>query len=259
MLQHKRHAQILSYLAENEFLSVEEAVKLLDASPATIRRDFNTLAEENLALRMRGGIRRSNTGTFSIKPFDVREVSHAKEKAALARRVVTYLKAGDVFFVDGGTTTFQLATCLPNIPLHMVTNSLRLAMELGEKRMGEPSLQIFLTGGYLYPQSGQLTGPLAKSSLNQYHAKWAFISPSSIDENRLYYSNEMVMETAKSMVENADKVVVLADHSKIGKRSMCHLCEWENVDTLITDTHASNYQVLDHIRECGVEVILVEL
>lgn len=259
MIQHKRHAQILSYLAENEFLTVEEAVQLLNASPATIRRDFNMLADENLVIRMRGGIRRSNNGTFSIKPFDVREVSHAKEKAALARRVTGYLKSGDVFFVDGGTTTFQLSACLPAFPLRMITNSLRLAMELGEKRMGEPSLQIFLTGGYLYPQSGQLTGPLAKNSLSQYHAKWAFISPSTIDENWLYYSNEMVMETAKSMLENADHVVVLADHSKIGKRAMCHLCGWNKVHTLITDTFLQNTDILNQIHEAGVEVITVDV
>ncbi|MBD3266682.1 DeoR family transcriptional regulator [bacterium] len=254
MLQHKRHAQILSYLAENEFLSVDEAVQLLNASPATIRRDFNMLSEENLALRMRGGLRRSNNSILSIKPFDVREVSHAKEKAALARRVVSFLNSGDVFFVDGGTTTFQLASCLPNIPLRMVTNSLRLAMELGEKRMSDSSLQIFLTGGYLYPQSGQLTGPLSKASLNQYHAKWAFISPSMVDENRLYYSNEMVMETARTMIENADNVVVLADHSKIGNRAMCHLCEWEKVNTLITDTHSETQPTLQLIQEQGVEI-----
>jgi DeoR/GlpR family transcriptional regulator of sugar metabolism len=259
MLQHKRHAQILSYLAENEFLSVEEAGELLRASPATIRRDFNTLAEENLALRMRGGIRRSNSGTYSIKPFDVREVSHAKEKAALARRVVSFLKSGDVFFVDGGTTTFQLASCIPDFPLRMITNSLRLAMELGEKRMGDSALQIFLTGGYLYPQSGQLTGPLAKNSLSQYHAKWAFISPSTIDGDRLYYSNEMVMETARSMIGNADKIAVLADHSKMGKRAMCHLCEWTGVDILITDSNPQNEGILDEIREKGVEVIVIDL
>lgn len=258
MLQHKRHVQILSFLAENEFLSVEEAVALLNASPATIRRDFNALADENLAIRMRGGIRRSSSGTFSIKPFDVREVSHAKEKAALARRVVSFLKSGDVFFVDGGTTTYQLASCLPNFPLRMVTNSLRLAMELGEKRMGEPSMQIFMTGGYLYPQSGQLTGPLAKASLAQYHAKWAFISPSTIDAARLYYSNEMVMETARSMVDHAEHVVVLADHSKVGRQAMCHLCEWSRVNTLITDAYPPNNEILAKIQDAGVEVIQVE-
>ena len=225
MIQQQRHAQILAHLADHEFMSVEEAVELLNVSPATVRRDFNQLAQENLVERTRGGTRRARSANFSIMPFNLREIRHSKEKEALARKAVTFLNPGDVMFVDGGTTTFHLSTCLPNFPLRIITNSLHLAMQISDKRYGKTGIEVFLSGGYLYPQSGQLIGPQAKASLSQYHAHWAFMSVSGITHEKLYYSNELLVETDQAMMYNADKVVILADHSKVNYRAMYHLSE----------------------------------
>ena len=259
MIQQQRHARILTHLADNEFLSVEEAVRLFDSSPATIRRDFNDLSDQNLCRRTRGGIQRVNHWSYGVTPFALREVRFAKEKDALARRAVTLLKPGDAVIVDGGTTTFHLIHCLPNFPLHVITNSLRLASLLGEKNRLESQVEVFLTGGHLYPQSGQLIGPQARAGLSQYYAHWAFLSVGGIDENSLYYSNELVVETEQAMMANADRVAVLADHSKIGTRAMCHLCPIDQVDVLITDSWPSHEPLFKQIREVGVEVITVDV
>lgn len=258
MIQQQRHARILSFLAENEFMSVEEAVELLNVSPATVRRDFNILAQDNLAERTRGGLRRARSASFSIMPFNLREIRHSNEKESLARKAASLLSPGDVLFVDGGTTTFQLSTCLPNFPLRIITNSLHLAMQMGEKRFGKSGIEIFLSGGYLYPQSGQLIGPQAKFSLSQYHANWAFMSVSGITPDKIYYSNELLVETDQAMMSNADKVVILADHSKINNRAMYHLSAVSDVDFLITDKWPENDPILQQIREAGVEVIVVD-
>ncbi len=257
MIQQQRHAQILSYLAEHEFMSVEEAVELLKVSPATVRRDFNQLAHENLAERTRGGTRRARTASYSIMPFNLREIRHSKEKEALARRAVTLLNPGEVIFVDGGTTTFHISTCLPNFPLRVITNSLHLAMHIGDKRFGKSGIEIFLSGGYLFPQSGQLIGPQAKTCLSQYHAHWAFMSVSGITAEKIYYSNELLVETDQAMMDNADRIVILADFSKIGSRAMYHMNATNRVYTLITNHSPENEPVLNEIREAGVEVITV--
>lgn len=259
MIQQQRHARILSYLAEHEFMSVEEAVQVLNVSPATVRRDFNILATENLVERTRGGVRRARSASFSIMPFNLREIRNSQEKEALARKAVTLLSPGDVVFVDGGTTTFHLSTCLPNFPLRVITNSLHLAMQIGEKRFGKSGVEVFLSGGYLYPQSGQLIGPQAKYSLSQYHAHWAFMSVSGITADQIYYSNELLVETDQAMMANADKVVILADHSKINNRAMYHLSAVRHVHYLITDRWPENEAILNQIREVGVEVVIVDM
>ena len=258
MIQQQRHDWILSFLAERDILSVEEAVRQLDASPATVRRDFNELAKNNLIRRTRGGIKRIANSINGVTPYPLREVRFAKEKHALASKAASLLQSGDVVMVDGGTTTFHLTNCLPKFPLRIITNSLRLANVLGEKRVGETPLEIFLSGGHLYPFSGQLIGPQARAGLSQYNADWAFISVGGINEENLFYSNELVVETEQAMIANADKVVVLADHSKIGKRAMCHLCSLNRVHILITDFWPEHETMYTRIKEAGVEVITVE-
>lgn len=259
MIQEQRRDRILAYLADHEFVSVEEAGRLMDASAATVRRDFNFLAKRELVQRTRGGVRRAGSGANGMTPFALREVRYTKEKAALARRAVALLSPGDVIIVDGGTTTFHLAPCLPTFPLRLITNSVRLASALGDKRLGESQIEVFLTGGYLYPQSSLLIGPQARASLSQYHADWSFLSVGGINEKGIYNTNELVVETERIMMENVDQVVILADHSKIGGRAMCYLCGLDKVDILITDTWPQNEEMLQEFRETGLEVITVDV
>ena len=260
MIQQQRYAEILAHLNEHEFLSVEDAVTLIAASPATVRRDFNQMTLENLVDRTRGGIRRKKIWANGLTPYALRAARHAREKHALARKAVTLLRPGDVIMVDGGTTTFHITDCLPDFPLRIITNSLHLASTLGEQRFGgKAAVDVFLSGGHLYPQSGQLIGPQARASIAQYYANWVFLSVGGIDGESFYYSNELVVETEQAMMANADKVVILADHSKIGARAMCHLCELDRADILITDTRMEHESMYERIREAGVEIILVDV
>ena len=57
MIQELRHERMIDFLNAHEILSVEEAMALFAASPATIRRDFNDLADRGVVQRVRGGIK----------------------------------------------------------------------------------------------------------------------------------------------------------------------------------------------------------
>lgn len=259
MLQHERHERILSFLVDHDFISVEKAVELVRSSPATIRRDFNALAESRLARRTRGGLCRLKNAAREMVPFAFGEVQNAKEKAALARRAAGLAEPGDVLFVDGGTTTFQMAQYLKKMPVRCITTSIYLARELGEGPGGPGTAEAFLTGGYLYPQSGLLIGPMAKASLAQYHANCAFISVAAISSDGIFNSNELVVESERTMIENADRTIVLADHTKVGKRSMCRICGLDRIDALITAICPENRKAVEEIRETGLEVIGVDI
>lgn len=255
MIQLQRHERMLQYLAEHEFLTLSQGVQVFQASVATVRRDFNDLARQNLVRRTRGGVKLEKNYDQGMTPFRLREIQYSAEKEILARRAVAMLKSGEVIFIDGGTTTSHLAMCLPNLPLRIITNSLRLASLLEEKRMEKSVWEIYLTGGYLYPHSGILLGPNAASSLMQYHADWAFLSAGGVTENGISNTNDLVVETERVMIENAERVVILADHSKIGKRAMCHVCNLDKIDILITDPWPENETLLHTIEEKGVELI----
>lgn len=250
-----RCQQILKYLNANEYLFVDEAVKLLDSSAPTIRRDFNYLAQNKLAERFRGGLKRIKLAPGQMVPFVVRQFQQSTEKHLIAQEAVKLIRSGYIIFIDGGTTTFHLAMYLPNIQLRVITNSLRLANILEEKSEEYPNLEISLTGGLLYKKSGILLGPNTESSVAQYHADFAFLSVGGIDDEGIYNTNELVSGTERVMIQNANKVVVLADHSKLGRKAMCRVCGLDKIHILITNYYPPHRNFLNKIKNAGIHVI----
>lgn len=257
MIQLERHERIIAYLSQHDVISVSDAVRLFQASPATIRRDFNEMAQQNLVRRVRGGIKIAKPLAGDILPFSLREVRYSLEKEALCARAVQMLRPGEVVIIDGGTTTFFMSAHLPDFPLRIISNSLRLAAALEERRVERSNLEVYITGGYLYPNSGVLLGPNSVSSLQQYHAHIAFVSVGGITENGISNTNELVVETERTMLEHANRVIVLADHSKLGVHAMCHVCALDQIDVLITDDWPDSQPLLRKIAEAGVEVVTV--
>ena len=249
----ERCERYLRAVAERGGLTARQAAQLTGASEATVRRDFARLEADGVVERLRGRIALSPSERMA--PFAFRSVRFSEEKAALARRAAALLKAGDVVFVDGGTTTFHLAGCLPDVPLQVVTNSLRL-VEAMERRTGRKARQeIYLTGGLVYPKSGLLVGSGVRHGLRQYHANWTFLSVGGVTEDGLFNTNDRVVETEREMIQLAEQVVVLADHSKIGRYAMCHVCELDAIDYLVTDADPERSTLLPRIRKAGVKVL----
>ena len=259
MLQQVRHERIIQILSEKSFLSLEEATNLFQVSPATIRRDFEELALHKSVIRIRGGVKLNQELDLGMTPFPLREIRYSAQKTALAQAAVALLKPGDVIFVDGGTTTYHLGQFMPDFGLRVITNSLRLANILEEKRGPKLGLEIYVTGGCLYPQSGLLLGPSASVNLSRYHANWAFLSAGGINRMGIFNSNEMVVESEQAMIAHADKVVIMADHSKIEKHSMCHICNLEKINFLITDDWPENKDFINELRQMNIEIILVNV
>lgn len=244
MFQPERQAQILHQLSLCDFLSVKDAIVQFAASPATIRRDFDDLVVRGLARRSHGGLCPA-TRPEDILPFAYRETRNATEKAALARMAVTLLEKGDALFVDGGTTTFHLGECLPDLPLTLITNSLRLATALELRVTGGAlrQLDLFLTGGQLKLGASLLTGPGAQKSVEQYRARWAFLSAGGISPDGLFNTDERVAETERSMIQSADQVVVLVDSSKLGRTALCRVAPLEKISVLVTMAPLDNATV----------------
>ena len=155
MLQSERQENILNYLSHNDYLELANAVKMFNSSPATINRDFNGMANRKLVERVRGGIRPIKKQNGML-PFAFRELQYSLEKERLAKKAASLIKPDQVIFVDGGTTTFHMGMCMPKTALHLITNSLRLATLLEEQAVNQTNLEVSLTGGYLYKQSGIL-------------------------------------------------------------------------------------------------------
>ena len=61
-----------------------------------------------------------------------------------------------------------------------------------------------------------------------------------------------------AMINAAQKVVVLADSSKFGRRGFSKICDLEAVDRIITDSGVQPLY-LERLRERGIEVTVVDV
>jgi DeoR family ulaG and ulaABCDEF operon transcriptional repressor len=251
----ERHEQIIQALSERGTLSMRRAVELTGASEITIRRDFAALAEAGVVERFRGGIGLPAGGQMS--PFVFRQVRFSEEKAALARRAAGLLKPDDALFIDGGTTTYHLATCLPDFPLQIFTNSLRFAEAMGARKGLKSTPNVYLSGGKVHARGGLLVGPGVVNGFQQYHATWAFLSVAGVTEQGFYNTDEEIAAAERVMIRNADKVVILADRSKIGRYALCSICPIDQVDYLITDVDPARSTLLPKLAKQGVTVLHV--
>ncbi len=254
MIPLERHERILEHLNAHRFLNVEQANALLGASAATIRRDFSDLANKGLAQRTRGGLRRLEQVEDGALPYAFRAGRFATEKAAIAQAAMGLLTPGNVVFVDGGTTTQQIARYIPDFPLTLITNSLRLAAALGEQHAQSGNLHVVLSGGTLHPEAGLLVGPQCTRTLSEYRADWAFISPGGIDIHGIYNTNEDAAASERVMMAQAAKVAVLADPGKLNRASMCRVSGLDLVDTLITARTLGGGPLQDALIEAAVEL-----
>lgn len=249
MKKQKRIDQILELLSKNGELTVVEACNKLSASPATIRRDFNLLSEKKAVTKSWGGIipRSEHTVLDSMTPLSHRKTEFLPEKKVIAQKAASFVKDGDIVMIDGGTTTLEMIPFLAHLRLKIITNSILIAQHI-DNLSKKHDLEVFLTGGMLYPGSGLLVSTQASETLEKYHAKWLFLSTGGVSEKGISNSNILVVETERSMVKQSENVVILADCSKIGKNDLVKLCDFKDLDLLITNDKPESRLMLEKME-----------
>jgi DeoR/GlpR family transcriptional regulator of sugar metabolism len=253
----ERRRKILEMLQNESFLSVEQAQKALDSSPATIRRDFADLAEQGFVVRGHGGIHRAdNAPIMGVLPFSRRKVDHPEGKNRIARHAATLVRDGQIVIIDGGTTTLNLAQYLsPHV--RVITNSLPLASALNEPGNGRTIVpEVIMPGGMVYPRSEVLLGPQTVKALGEYNADWTFIGANGIIPDGVYNSNNLVVDTQRMMIERAERVAILVDASKLNRPAMMKVCDLATVDAIITDGEPPA-ALTNACREAGVNIVVV--
>jgi DeoR/GlpR family transcriptional regulator of sugar metabolism len=254
----QRLRQIIELLAAHEELSVEQACALTQASPATVRRAFAELGQTGEVEKTWGGIRRRAAGPALLAPpaFAARVAEHAAEKRAIAQAAAALPQDGQVIMIDGGTTTYQVAEFLAGRRVRVITNSLVIAQAIDQFQGARRGAEVLLCGGMLQPESGIVAGSAAESFLKRYRADWLFLGCAGVDAERVTNYNEAVLDSEKLMIERSARLVLLADHTKLGQAAMCELCPTRKLDHLITGSHAPE-RLLEEIRERGVKVTRV--
>jgi DeoR/GlpR family transcriptional regulator of sugar metabolism len=136
--------------------------------------------------------------------------------------------------LTAGTTTWRLAHHLLDVPeLTVVTNSIQVADVL--HRGSRPDLTVVLTGGVRTP-SDALVGPIAVSAVRALHVDLLFLGVHGFSEEAgLTTPNLLEAETNQALIAAAERLVVVADHTKWAVRGLSKIASLEAADVLISD------------------------
>ncbi|MFF2093596.1 DeoR/GlpR family DNA-binding transcription regulator [Paenibacillus sp. NPDC058174] len=231
MLVAERYEKIVQLVNERSSIRVSELSELCGVTEETIRRDLDRLEQA-------GRLRRSHGGAVSVReqqpetPYAEREIMHAEEKKRIAQEALSFIQPNDRILLDASSTAWYMASNLPDIPLTVLTNSIKVAVELS----GKEKIEVISTGGLLASRSLSYVGPLAERSLDAYYVNKLFLSCKGVHlEKGISESNELQARIKHKMIGIADQVILLADASKFGVQAFTHVADLSDVNAIITD------------------------
>lgn len=230
MIAEKRRRRVLDLVHERGYVSLGELAHALHTSESTVRRDLLLLDRQGLLKKTHGGALLPSDGA-SFPALEDRAQSELEEKRAIARTAASRIRDGDAVLLDGGTTTLEVAKLLVGRPLQVVTNSLPIAHLFASRRDAD----LVILGGFVYPRTGVALGTLTVRMMEDIHVQQTILSVGGVTPKGLFNSNPLLVETERQMMRCADEVVVVADHTKIGRQALAFLCELSAIDTLIVD------------------------
>jgi DeoR family transcriptional regulator of aga operon len=230
-----RRLYILDRIAAQGSVRMQALAEELGTSVMTVRRDIKRLEED-------GFLRRSYGGATAHVMLDMElganglALQHMAEKRAIAQRAAALLEPRDVLFLGTGTTVAQFARQIPTgRGITVVTYSLTIASMLGVKS----GVTVISTGGRVDPEDLAQVGPLAEATVSRYFATKTFIGAGGLHPGMgvTDYSAGQA-DLNRLMVERAERAYVLADNSKLGRRTFAQVCTLSSLAALVTDDGA---------------------
>lgn len=254
LFEEERKTQLLQYLERNQRASVQELSEIFEVSESTIRRDLKELEEARLLKRTHGGAVSLQSTSFEPSILD-KEVVLKKEKESIARVAAQQVQQGDTILLDSGTTTLHLAREIKHIPsIRVITNSMLVLNELKDNR----NIEITLLGGILRPETQAFVGPMTEQALGMIRVDKAFIATNGIDLIQgITTPNLIEASTKRRMIRIAGEVILLADHSKIGKVAYAKVADLSEIHHCIFDQEVST-KFIHELNKLDIQVTLAQ-
>ncbi len=254
LLGEERRRKILQILEKDGQVTISDLARRFKVSAVTIRADLDGLSENGSVLRSHGGaVKRNEAQDY---PLRLKAALHRPEKIRIGQAAGQLVQPNETIILDSGTTTAEIATYLKekNLrPLTVITNALNISLELADA----PGISVLVVGGLLRPVSYSLVGPQAEAMLGDLHADKFFLAVDGFDlEGGPSTPDVLEAQLNTRMVEAAKETIVVADSSKLGRRSVSRIAAMERIDRLITDRRAPA-DFVDALRNRGVQVTLV--
>jgi DeoR family transcriptional regulator of aga operon len=141
----------------------------------------------------------------------------------------------------------------PGQKLTVITSAMQVAQEL----VKHPNIDILQLGGLIRHSSSSVVGAYSENILKDFFCTKLFLGVDGIYfEFGITTSSSMEAQLNKKMMEVVQKVIVLADHTKFGKRGFSKICGVDEIDEIITDKNIPSSMVEKCINS-GIKITVV--
>jgi DeoR family transcriptional regulator, aga operon transcriptional repressor len=250
----KRSALILDLIDGRGAVSYKDLAKALDVSTMTIRRECEELLQIGKIIATTGGIRLANEELgFYERTTDERIYVNSSEKRAIAKSALGLIKEAGAIFIDGSTTGLALAKLIDagRKGLTIVTHSTMICLAF---RSGLNT--VICAGGEFDPRSLCLVGPEVQKFVKSVFVDIAFVSATGfVPKIGTFESDPATFRIKQAIAGQASEVVLLADHTKFGRRALSKVLDQSQISHVVTDTQIAKEHVAD-LRDSGVRVSL---
>jgi len=234
---------------ETPQISVSGLSLQFNVSEVTIRSDLKQLSSMGVINRRQGGA----LPAFHAQIME-QQRHHPAEKMRIARAAAELIDdLSDVMISSGTTTSLIPRFLIDRENVKIVSNSTLILPYIRTSTR----IQTTLTGGEFRPAFEAMTGSATISELKKFHVSTAFIGADGISiEKGITADNTEIADVCRHMLEQAQKTIVVADASKIGRVGFANITQAANIDLLITSKEAPASEISE-LRKAGVEVRLV--
>ncbi|GGF87999.1 DeoR family transcriptional regulator [Paenibacillus albidus] len=237
LLAEERQQLILQQLDEAGKVKVIPLALQLQVSNETIRRDMDVLEELGKLKRVYGGAVKL-THHNGEPSYTMRRKLNQAEKEAIGRQAAGLLKDGDTVFMDTGTTVLEMTRYMAGKKrITVITTSLPSAAALLQALSHEHFTgKVILLGGEVSIEQQSVSGIMTHEMLGHFSVDKAFLSVGGISLQHGitdYELNETLV--SRRAAEQANEVILLADHSKIGSTAFCQIAALDTADIIISD------------------------
>lgn len=258
MLRAERQAKILQIIRERGYIQNDQLAETLGVTQATIRRDLKSLSEQRLIQQDHGGALSLDALDGAVEPlYETKVFLNRAAKRLIGSAAAAQIADNDTVMLDSGTTNVEIAQCLLGMPwrnLTVVTCDLIAAKLL----CPSPNINVLLLGGILRKSFYSAYGPYTESVLRNIRADKFFLGIDAA--SRSHGVSNIVLEEVpikQLMIQNSDRVIMVADGSKFGMNAPYKICSWEAIGSIITDSCISS-EYLEYFAAQAIPVQVVQ-
>ena len=234
MYAEERQQAIADLLSQRGRLSVTELADRFTVTTETVRRDLSTLERAGIVRRVHGGAIPAAALSVLESAVHERDRAQAYQKDRVAHAALAYLPVnGGTVLLDAGTTTARIAGLLPLDANYTVfTNAVPIAGRLA----GRGNVELHLLPGRVRRSTQAAVGEETVAAIDRVRTDVAFVGTNGLSiAHGLSTPDQSEAAAKNAMIRSAQRVVVVADSSKIGHESTVRFGDLEQVDVLVTD------------------------